>query len=79
MCGVEENAVKSGKMGYERKRKFLFDSSDFHLIFLLVHLEWKYFLRILKNILTFKAHYAILNTQGKLSQHSAEMTLELFT
>ena len=39
MCGVEENVVKSEKMRYERKRKFLFDSSDFHLIFLLVHLE----------------------------------------
>ena len=49
MCGVEENAVKKGKMRYERKRKFLFDSSDFHLIFLLVHLEWKYFfIKILK-------------------------------
>jgi len=44
-----QNTVKSGKMGYERKRKFLFDSSDFHLFFLLVHLEWKYFfIKILK-------------------------------
>jgi len=61
MCGVEKNAVKSGKMGYEMKRKFLFDSSDFHLVFLLVHLEWKYFfIRILKELLTFKAHYAII-------------------
>ena len=80
MCGVEENAVKSGKMGYERKRKFLFDSSDFHLFFLLVHLEWKYFfMEILKKLLTFKAQYAIINAQGKLSPYSAEMTLELFT
>lgn len=62
MCGVEGNAVKSGKMGYERKRKFLFDSSDFHLFFLLIHLEWKYFLKILKNILTFYGKYVIIKT-----------------